>query len=183
MTCISLRTPLSSPSRPSYANEERVAALASTPLLSLRYPFARSYHTTTNTMAISCSRQVLGDKFGAANFNNFRSWYADNLKFDFNRSDLPWNIKIWPKTSWKRYFMAFLARQPILLLPSRFVDTNFSDAGTHQRSNTRYQVQLQNRMVAYRFPEFGASDAVYDVFYERLPNAFSEVIPLPQIKN
>ena len=76
--------------------------------------------------------------------------------------------------------MAFLCETGrYFYYPRVSLSTNFSDAGTHQRSNTRYQVQLQNRMVAYRFPEFGASDAVYDVFYERLPNAFSEVIPLP----
>lgn len=109
-------------------------------------------------------------------WNNFRSWYAQNLKFDFEKSNMPWNIKIWPKTSWKRYFMAFICETDRhFYYPRVSLSTNFSDSGTHQRSNTRYQVQLQNRAIEYRFPKFGASESIYDVYYERLPGSFRDI--------
>lgn len=117
-----------------------------------------------------------GQVWSRDQWNKFRSWYAENLEFDFEKSDMPWNIKIWPKTSWKRYFMAFICDTgQYFYYPRVSLSTNFSEAGTHQQSNTRYQVQLQNHAIEHNFPEFGASDSIYDIYYERLPRSFIDI--------
>jgi len=114
----------------------------------------------------------------------FFKWYNSNIDIDFHDIDLPWNIKLWPETSWKRYFMAYLFdTDRYFFYPYVSLSTNFSDKGTHQQSNERHQVRLQTRQIDYQFPRFDEDALRYDIYQERLPSVFRQCSIIPENSN
>lgn len=103
-------------------------------------------------------------------WDGFRNWYNQHKDFDF-RDDLniPWNIRQWPETSWKKYFMRYLLEMDkYFVYPFISHTTNFGDAGTHFKMNVSlFQVRMDySKKPQYHFNELSESDSVYDIFCE-----------------
>lgn len=97
----------------------------------------------------------------------FRNWYAKNPNID-NLESVPLYVRKWSASSWLKYFIAFLIENNrFFLYPKISLTTNFGEAGTHvNRSNTNFQVPLQNGPIEYRFTKVKDSCSIYDVFFE-----------------
>lgn len=102
----------------------------------------------------------------------FRNWYEVNGKEKIkNNSRLPLNISLWPESSWKKYFILYLADTGrFFVFPREGLTTNFCEPGQHYLKKEYFlQVPLSRNKQQFIFKDFKDSYAVYDVFFEILP--------------
>jgi len=113
----------------------------------------------------------LGQFWSRKHWAGFREWY-DSLepgdKSPGHSPAIPPNIRFWPETSWKKYFISYIIRNDLYFVYPRFsLTTNFGDAGTNLRiSENLFQVPLWLEKQKFLFKLFDESCAVYDVFCE-----------------
>ena len=96
----------------------------------------------------------------------FREWYEGGDHPDALAS-LPLLIRIWPDTSWKKYFNAYLIDTGrYFVYPYRSQSTNFGDKGVHVQSTRKFQVPLETGSHEYHFQKLGDSHVIYDAHCE-----------------
>lgn len=101
-------------------------------------------------------------------WQEFYKWYRDNLDF-MPSYNLPKAICTWGEKSWLKYHDRYCIEQgKYFVYPYHSLTTNCGDAGTHAKyNNNMMQVPLSlTKDKIYRMPEFCASSAIYDGFYE-----------------
>jgi hypothetical protein len=105
----------------------------------------------------------------------FRDWYDAGKTLD----RLPPNIKLWPESSWKKYFISFIIRHDLYFVyPRCSLTTNFADEGTHHRvAEDLFQVPLFIEKKSFQFKSFQDSMAVYDVYGEIIPEKLKKLAP------
>ena len=117
----------------------------------------------------------------------FKDWYELNKDKDIKESDLvPINITLWPRSSWKKYFIKYLVQEgKYFVFPRISLTTNFSDPGMHQKAekDRNYQVSMLYGEKKYNFSDFQTSSAVYDSFYEILPSKIKKYISSQEISD
>jgi glycosyltransferase involved in cell wall biosynthesis len=120
----------------------------------------------------------LGQFWSREGWNAFRSWY-DRLPGQDIPVNLPPNIRLWPESSWKKYFIGYIIQHDLYFAYPRFsLTTHFSDEGTNMRvSENLFQVQLWLDKNTFRFKPFRESYAVYDVFCEIEPERLKRIAP------
>lgn len=101
----------------------------------------------------------------------FRAWYeAHGGQFQAD-AKTPKHITRWAKTSWLKYHIKYcIDENKYFVYPYFSYTTNYVEVGQHcKTSNKIYQVPMAFADCGeYRFPAFGAPDAVYyDGFFER----------------
>lgn len=114
-----------------------------------------------------------GQMWTRDHWQGFSSWYnALDPEHPPDWSSLPWNIQMWPKNSWKKYYLRYLAEHGLYFVyPRVSLTTVFSDAGTNIRyRETFLQVPLNYGSPQYRFKPFNDSGAVYDTWCEIIPD-------------
>jgi hypothetical protein len=109
----------------------------------------------------------------------FRDWYGKHLEENLDTADLPCDVAEWPKTSWKKYFIKYLAgADRYFVFPRVSLTTNFADPGTHYKVPMAHlQVPLLMAPMRYRFTPLEASLAVYDSHCEILPGRLKQLAP------
>jgi len=118
-----------------------------------------------------------GQAWDRAQWEEFRAWY-DHRDFHIEASNsLPANVMFWPKTSWKKDFVKYMAaKNKYFVYPRISLTTNFGDIGTHGRQkNNNVQVPLLSRKMYYRFCRIHKSLAIYDAHMEILPDVLSRL--------
>jgi hypothetical protein len=114
------------------------------------------------------SAQSWGQCWTKKMWSDFRAWYDANSGYLDESDDMPSRIYSWPKTSWKKYHMKYLAESgKTLFYPYDSLSSNYSDVGQHNKSLTPFfQVPLISGKKEFLF---GARDEVpcYDIFFER----------------
>ncbi len=112
----------------------------------------------------------LGQCWSRESWNAFRAWY-DELGDGKMPVHLPPNIVMWPETSWKKYFIAYIIQHDLYFAYPRYsMTTLFSDTGTNLRVRENiFQVPLWLDKKEFLFKQFYDSSAVYDVYCEILP--------------
>lgn len=126
----------------------------------------------------------LGQFWSRKNWSAFREWY-DALKPEDKSSghttgySLPTNISLWPKTSWKKYFISYIVQHDLYFVYPRFsLTTNFGDEGTNLRmSENLFQVPLWLEKQEFQFKSFDESFAVYDVYCEMNSGRMKRLAP------
>ena len=113
-------------------------------------------------------------------WKKFRDWYQQEPQI--NSTDLlPLGVKkYWSEKSWSKYFLKFLVHNDLYYAyPRVSLCTNFSDPGEHYTELTaKYQVALPiDDQVEGNFKPFEESTAVYDAFFELLPNRLNRLVP------
>lgn len=120
-----------------------------------------------------------GQAWNAKHWRDFKIWYDKNPII--SSSDLiPNDVKIWPESSWKKYFIKYLVdSNKYFVYPKKSLTTNFADAGTHVKSlnNTTYQVPLILEKTNFNFKDFEKSLLKYDAFCELMPDSFKKYLP------
>ncbi|WP_053069197.1 glycosyltransferase family protein [Bizionia psychrotolerans] len=101
-------------------------------------------------------------------WHEFITWYdLHKLNTDY-RNYLPKYIADWPKTSWKKYFAAYIVEtNKYFVYPKVGLSTNFGEVGQHYPEKTNIiQTDLLHYDLAFRFEAFGAMSLRYDSTFE-----------------
>ncbi|WP_051525994.1 glycosyltransferase [Butyrivibrio proteoclasticus] len=108
-----------------------------------------------------------GEAWTKEQWQSFREWYDNTLAID-DKCDVPEYVRNWSDSSWLKYFICYLVeKNKFFLYPKKSLTTNFGEAGTHvDKSNTNFQVPLQNGNIEYVFSTLDQSDSIYDAFFE-----------------
>jgi hypothetical protein len=115
------------------------------------------------------SAQSWGQCWSKRMWREFRAWYAQNSEKLVSDDDMPSRIYSWPETSWKKYFMKYLAEtQKMFFYPYDSLSSNYSDVGQHNKSMTPYyQVPLVSEKTEFKFGTTKETPC-YDIFFERM---------------
>jgi len=121
----------------------------------------------------------LGQFWSREGWRRFRDWYDTLVPGEPIPVNLPPNIKLWPETSWKKYFIAYILRHDLYFAyPRSSFTTHFSDEGTNIRvKENLFQVPLWLDKKVFVFRAFGDSNAVYDVFCEMKGEKLRQRVP------
>ena len=129
-----------------------------------------------------------GQAWTHAQWTSFRTWYNSIEKLEQGGSShltifdgtVPQAVMNWPPTSWLKYFIHYLvANDKFFLYPHHSQATNHSDSGTHiDKPNHRWQVPLAIKNNAHRFSNPAESLAVYDSYFEMLPEKLKQLAPI-----
>lgn len=120
----------------------------------------------------------LGQAWTSEHWQEFINWYDKNP--DLNKiRNMPRIIKLWPDTSWKKYFIGFLIKHDkYFVFPQLALTTNFNDAGTNIRNrNHMGQQPLKINSNGFNFKNFNESLNVYDPYFELLPEKLKHYNP------
>jgi hypothetical protein len=117
----------------------------------------------------------LGQVWTRNQWQRFRDWF-DTGQVISPDDRIPENVKLWPETSWKKYFYKYIVEKDLYFVyPSVSHLTNFGDTGTHFDHPTvghQVSIEIMNKDLPYRFVYFGQSWNKYDGFFELLPECF-----------
>ncbi len=97
-------------------------------------------------------------------WTSFRIWLEKNEPINFDKIDMPYQIKGWSR-AWSKYFYAFLiSTNKYFIFPYISLSTNFSDSGEHKNfGSTAFQVNLLTGEKQYNMPGF-TELVKYDVY-------------------
>ena len=113
-------------------------------------------------------------------WKKFRTWYQQEPQI-LSDDLLPVGVKkYWSEKSWSKYFLKFLVENDLYYAyPKVSLCTNFSDPGEHYAKLTaKYQVALPiDNSTGEPFKPFEDALAVYDAFFELLPNRLNRLVP------
>jgi len=117
-------------------------------------------------MQLACS---WGQIWLREQWKEFEKWYnnSDNIEL-INDQTLPINVKIWPKTSWKKYFVQYMIlKNKYFVYPMNSYTTNFGDKGQHHGNTKTFQVPLViGEKKTFNFVELKDANVKYDAFCE-----------------
>lgn len=142
------------------------------------YSMARSLHTDLTFTPLKGKYDAYFMKYAQSwgqvwlkkQWKAFKEWYDRNLNYNFKMANIPENVKLWPKTSWLRYHIAYcIENDKYFVYPYESLTTNFAEPGVHYKSHTnKMQVRLQyGEKKEYLLPNFLDKDAIkYDGFEE-----------------
>lgn len=131
------------------------------------HPMSNGY--STYPIQVPCS---WGQCWTSYQWASFKSWY--NLvesKLNLENFNLPKNVKLWPESSWKKYFSAYLVYKGLYFIyPYQAYSTNCTESGTHiNKTSCRFQVKFanQNRLIPFfEFSTIIKPEIAYDAFME-----------------
>ncbi|QJT09799.1 glycosyltransferase family A protein [Oceanidesulfovibrio marinus] len=111
-------------------------------------------------------------------WRRFKAWYDANADKDI-APIVPPNVRLWPESSWKKYFIAYMCDSNLFFVyPYLSFSTNFSDIGVNHKTNsTRFQVPIHMFPKEYVFKPMDESLCVYDEYCELLPDRFVRLAP------
>ncbi len=112
-------------------------------------------------------------------WQEFKLWYARNDGPVTDDAYIPDDVIEWPNTSWKKYYIKYLAETDrFFVYPRQALSTSFQDAGLHQYYATiALQAQLQCFKETYRLQHLEDSCCVYDVWHNLLPDRLNRFVP------
>lgn len=131
-------------------------------------------------MQVPCS---WGQAWTQSQWGRFRDWYDEFSKTDKLASiEIPDIVRVWPESSWKKYFAAYLVdKDRYFSYPYRSYTTNCSDAGgTHVKErDSYYQVAFADQgreLESIKHPKFSNDAVIYDAYLEPNPARWSTLL-------
>jgi hypothetical protein len=121
----------------------------------------------------------LGQFWSRDGWTAFRLWYDTLQPGDEFHVKLPPNIRLWPETSWKKYFISYIIQHDLYFIyPRLSMTTHFGDEGTNMRiPENLFQVPLWLDKRAFLFKPSDKSNAVYDVYCEIISGRLKNLVP------
>jgi hypothetical protein len=113
-----------------------------------------------------------GQAWTRSQWQAFRSWYSVNTVLSSSQTlSLPEVIADWPKSSWKKYFSAYLIERDLYFLyPYDSYSTNFSDpGGIHRLETHALQVAMKapnDKKLNFNFVQDVDDSIRYDAYME-----------------
>lgn len=125
-------------------------------------------------MQLACS---WGQCWLSHQWEKFEEWYEINKDRDLSKDEsISPDVRLWPATSWKKYFIKYLIeKDKYFVYPRTSYTTNFGDAGEHHNGTNIFQVPLQYGDNKLDFPDFHKSIAKYDSYCEILPESIKSL--------
>jgi hypothetical protein len=111
-----------------------------------------------------------GQAWTAKQWQSFKSFYNADLQIDAN-DNIPESIKMWPESSWKKYFAKYMAdNNTYFVYPTVSYSTNFADLGENWKSSIPFfQVPLEHQEnFELNLVPFEKSQNKYDAYFEIL---------------
>jgi len=135
------------------------------------YPFKpMSNGFSTFLMQVPCS---WGQCWSKKQWQEFRQWYGEKNSEHIEKNlKLPKAVRLWPESSWKKYFHGYIAEEnKYFVYPYQTYTTNCSDeGGTHIKKNVHYyNVSLPNpkrRKPDLEFVNPDDNEVLYDSYME-----------------
>ncbi|MGV8093829.1 MAG: glycosyltransferase [Mangrovibacterium sp.] len=159
-----------------YENDQRIAGISL-----YNYPYYEPFGTCFRPLNdgfdtyFMQAPSSLGQIWTKTQWKNFRLYYNANPKIEAN-DRIPEKVKIWPETSWKKYFYKYMTEENLFFVyPQIAYTTNFGDEGAHSKVATQYyQVELErfDDPKIYNFAPYDSSNNKYDAYFELLPECF-----------
>jgi len=121
-------------------------------------------------MQLACS---WGQIWLQEQWKDFEDWYAGSTSDDLiNEQTLPVNVRLWPDTSWKKYFIQYMIlNSKYFVYPRQSYTTNFGDKGQHHVGVKTFQVPLaQSVKRSFCFAKIEDAKVKYDAFCEIEPD-------------
>ncbi len=117
-----------------------------------------------------------GQCWTAKHWEDFKKWYDTNP--DLKAIDgLPFKIKNWTESSWKKYYIGYLiVHDKYFVFPRQSYTTNFNDPGENLIMRSLYvqvPIQLFDREV--KFVPFADSKNIYDAYSEITPSCLNRL--------
>ena len=103
-------------------------------------------------------------------WNDFKAWYSNNLKWQKGSYQIPKGIDEWPESSWLKYHIKYcIESNKYFVYPYVSHSTCFNEKGEHTQVDTNdFQVGLTDSIAkSYNFSEFNQNAVRYDAFFER----------------
>ncbi|MGV1681755.1 glycosyltransferase family 2 protein [Sphingopyxis sp. NJF-3] len=164
-----------------YSNDERIAGI------SLYAPSHNEmadlpFQPMLSGFSVYClqSAQSWGQCWTRKMWADFEAWYVAYGDMLLHAPDMPERIYSWPKSSWKKFAMKYLAETgKTWLYPYRSHTTNCSEVGTHNRQVTAiYQVGLSHGNEKFAFAPL--EDLIhYDLYFERKGEQLRDSLRVP----
>lgn len=106
-------------------------------------------------------------------WRDFIQWYEVNYEFDIaSDNTVPQDIRLWPASSWKKYFIKYMIEfNKYFVYPRVAYTTNFGDAGQHHKGSNLFQSPLQYGYHHLNKVGFDDSFVKYDAFGEISPES------------
>lgn len=123
-----------------------------------------------------------GQVYTAAQWAHFADWLAVNGRQVTTADNVHELFAAFPADDWLAVKAKYLAAtDKYYVYPRESLTTNFGEPGTHfDRPTALFQMPLQQFRQSFRFIPFDAAIAVYDGFYEMLPDRLRRVaVDLP----
>ncbi len=107
-----------------------------------------------------------GQAWTAAQWKNFRAWYANNPEMSKEES-LPAYLFNWNENSWKKHFIRYLHRSnKFFVFPRHSFTTNFEEPGATASTKGLFQVSIAGGGHPLEFLKLDESKSVYDAGFE-----------------
>jgi hypothetical protein len=119
-----------------------------------------------------------GQAYTAAQWAEFNAWRATNDRRVTAADGVHELFASFPDDDWLHVKAKYLAATgKYYVYPRESLTTNFGESGTHfGRPTALFQVPLQHFRREFRFQAFDACHAVYDGFYELLPERLGRLV-------
>jgi len=123
-------------------------------------------------LQVACS---WGQSWSTSQWRGFEEWYRHNQNLDLSIDpDMAPDVRLWPDTSWKKYFIKYLIDTgKFFVYPRVSHATNFGDAGVNHDDTNVFQVPLSTGRRKYSFPGINNSFSRYDAYCELLAECMS----------
>lgn len=122
-----------------------------------------------------------GQAWTSEQWRKFKNWYEIHRTSDLASSPIPQSVKNWPKTSWKKYFLAYMVDcNRYFVYPRISFSTNFGDNGTHDKKSSSSLVQVPLSLSANIEPRYSLisdSNSIYDSFFQLEPSCLKQLAP------
>lgn len=137
------------------------------------YPYNESagipFKPVKGTGDVHLMRQVSswGQAWTAGQWRRFITWYEPRKTSPLS-SSLPANIRSWPESSWKKYFIDFVSsNDQYIVYPNRSLTSNCGDPGTHfAHKYDLFRTELDIGTAPLNLPEASNIDIRYDIHHE-----------------
>lgn len=116
-----------------------------------------------------------GQAWTAAQWLGFRNWLAEEPQPE---RFWPQFVKNWESGSWKRLFLGYMiAKDLYFAFPRTGLSSHFGEPGEHSVVRGAQQTPLQALPRNWRFVPIEESQAVYDAWFELLPDRLQNLVP------
>ncbi|MBN2234445.1 MAG: hypothetical protein JW706_04800 [Opitutales bacterium] len=120
-----------------------------------------------------------GQCWTAEQWERFSRWSEDQTHESVESKGIPWDMRKWPWSSWKKWYTAFLVDTGrYVVYPRISTTTNFMELGeNHRESDATYQRELLVGGREWNLPLLDQSLSRYDAYCEIEPTVLKRLVP------
>ncbi len=120
-----------------------------------------------------------GQCWTSEQWNRFKDWSKDQTHETVAAKAIPWDMRKWPWSSWKKWFTAYMVDTTRYFVYPRYsTTTNFMELGeNHHESDATYQRDMMLGLRDWHLPDLDDRALFYDAYGELDPAALKGLCP------